>query len=161
MITPNVCNWGCCFNQKCSKTYIIHVVVFTKRNDLALVPGHLNQWFWHDFDSKFILFEGFRGSKMQKISPRTMGTIYTKEGWSIRYNVFWAFQVCSKTFYDFKMIFLQKNFFEVFEVEGWGRGQDLRSNLTLQPKMGYRWNRLDLRNSKILTEKSGTGSVRF
>ena len=91
----------------------------------------------------------------------TMGTIYTKEGGSIRYNGIWAFKVCSKTFYDFKMIFLQKKFFEVFEVEGRGRGRDSRSKLTVQHKMGYRWNRLDLRNSKMLTEKSGTGSVRF
>ena len=36
-----------------------------------------------------------------------------------------------------------------------------RSILTLQPQMGYRWNRLDPRNSKMSTEKSGTGSVRF
>ena len=52
-----------------------------------------------------------------------------------------------------------KWFFEVFEVEG--RGRDSRSKLTVQHKMGYRWNRLDLRNSKMSTEKSGTGSVRF
>ena len=38
---------------------------------------------------------------------------------------------------------------------------DQGSILTLQPQMGYRWNRLDPRNSKMLTEKSGTGSVRF
>ena len=55
--------------------------------------------------------------------------------------------------------FITKNFFEVFEVEG--RGRDSRSKLTVQHKMGYRWNRLDLSNSKMSTEKSGTGSVRF
>ena len=55
----------------------------------------------------------------------------------------------------------QKNFFEVFEVEGRGRGRDSRSKLTVQHKIGYRWNRLDLRNSKMSTEKSGTVSVRF
>ena len=26
------------------------IVVFTKRNYLELVAGHLNQWFWGDFD---------------------------------------------------------------------------------------------------------------
>jgi len=36
-----------------------------------------------------------------------------------------------------------------------------RSILTLQSQMGYRWNRLDPRNSKMLTDKSVTGSVRF
>ena len=82
-----------------------------------------------------------------------MGTIYTKQGWSIRYNVLWAFQVCSKTFYDFEMIFLQKNFFEVFEVESRGRGRDSRSKLTVPHKMGYRWNRLDLRKFKNVDRK--------
>ena len=56
---------------------------------------------------------------------------------------------------------LQKKFFEVFEVEGRGRGRDSRSKLTVPHKMGYRWNRLDLRNSKMSTEKSGTVSVLF
>ena len=58
-----------------------------------------------------------------------MGTIYTKEGWSIRYNGFWAFQVCSKTFYDFKMIFLQKKIF-------WGfRGRRPRSRSRFEVKI--------------------------
>ena len=29
------------------------IIVVTKRNKLTLVPGHVNQWFWRDFDSKF------------------------------------------------------------------------------------------------------------
>ena len=32
------------------------IAIFTKRNYLALVPGHLNQWFWRDFDSKCGVF---------------------------------------------------------------------------------------------------------
>ena len=32
------------------------IVVFTKINDLTLVPDHLNQGFWRDFDSKFGVF---------------------------------------------------------------------------------------------------------
>ena len=32
------------------------IIVFTKRNELALVPGNLNQWLWRDFDSKFGVF---------------------------------------------------------------------------------------------------------
>ena len=38
-------------------------VVFTEINYLTLVSGHLNQWFWRDFDSKFGVFwaiSGFR-----------------------------------------------------------------------------------------------------
>ena len=37
---------------------VSQTVVFTKRNELALVPHHLNQWFWCDFDSKFVVFWG-------------------------------------------------------------------------------------------------------
>ena len=37
------------------------IVVFTKINDLALVPGHLIQWFWRDFDSKFEVFWAVSG----------------------------------------------------------------------------------------------------
>jgi len=47
------------------------IVVFTERNDFALVPGLWNQWFWCDFDSKFGVFWAdsggldFRWLKMQ------------------------------------------------------------------------------------------------
>ena len=37
------------------------IVVFTKGNDLALVPGHLNQLFLSSFDSKFGVFWAVSG----------------------------------------------------------------------------------------------------
>ena len=37
------------------------IAVFAKRNNLALVPGHLNQWFRRDFDSKFEVFWAVSG----------------------------------------------------------------------------------------------------
>ena len=37
------------------------IVVFIIRNDLALVPDHLKQWFWRDFDSKFGVFWAVSG----------------------------------------------------------------------------------------------------
>ena len=49
------------------------IVVFITRNDVALVPGHLNQWFWRDFDSKFGVFWAvswvFQSGQNGKISP--------------------------------------------------------------------------------------------
>ena len=35
---------------------VIPIAVFTKRNDVALVPGHLNYWFWLDFDKIWGIF---------------------------------------------------------------------------------------------------------
>ena len=37
------------------------IIVFSKINELALVPGHLKQWFWCDFDSKFGVFRAVSG----------------------------------------------------------------------------------------------------
>jgi len=37
------------------------VAVIIKRNNLALVPGHLNQWFWLDIDSNFGVFWAVSG----------------------------------------------------------------------------------------------------
>ena len=79
--------------------------------------------------------------------------------------VFGHFKYAARHFMTSKMTFLQKKIFEVFEVEGRGRGRgrgrDSRSKLTVPHKMEYRWNRLDLRNSKMSTGIYGTGSVRF
>ena len=42
-------------------TKVSQIADFTKINDLALVPGHFNQWFWRDFDSKFGVFWAVSG----------------------------------------------------------------------------------------------------
>ena len=39
------------------------IVVFINRNDLALVSGHLNQWFWSDFSPNFSVLLAVRGKK--------------------------------------------------------------------------------------------------
>ena len=63
------------------------VAVFIKRNYLALVPGHLNQWFWRDFVSKFggVLgcFRGLEGPKCKNKAtfvPWTEKVFYNKSG---------------------------------------------------------------------------------
>ena len=49
------------------------IVVFNEINDLPLVPGHLNQWFWCNFDPKFGVFGAvsgvWPGSGQSKKSP--------------------------------------------------------------------------------------------
>ena len=42
-------------------TKVSPIVVFPKRNDLVLVPGHWNQWFLSSFDSKFAMFLAVSG----------------------------------------------------------------------------------------------------
>ena len=42
-------------------TKVIPIVVFHKRNDLALEPGHWNQWFLSSFDSKSAMFWAVSG----------------------------------------------------------------------------------------------------
>lgn len=70
------------FFQKVSPT-----VVFTKIDDLALVPGPLNQWFLSSFDSKFQclgLFQGVLASKCKNqvtFLPRTQNVFFSNSGY--------------------------------------------------------------------------------
>jgi len=59
----------------------------TKRNDLELVTGLLNQWFWCDFifDSKFEVFwavlgvlEGSKCKNKATFVPRTIDSLFLK-----------------------------------------------------------------------------------
>jgi len=52
------------------------IKVFTERNNLALVPGHLNQWFGRDFDSKFGVLDCCRG--LEGISVKIMQLLLLK-----------------------------------------------------------------------------------
>ena len=48
-------------------TKVTQIVQFFKRNNLGLVPGHLNQWFWSDFAPKFSVVLAVRGTKMKPV----------------------------------------------------------------------------------------------
>ena len=69
---------------------------------------------------------------------------------------FGHFKYAARHFMTSKWFFCKKKFWGFR-----GRRPRSRSKLTVQHQMGYRWNRLDLRNSKMSTENSETVSVRF
>ena len=48
-------------------TKVTQIVQFFKRNDLGLVLGHLNQWFWSEFAPKFSVVLDVRGTKMKRV----------------------------------------------------------------------------------------------
>jgi len=67
----NLVTWG----WSSDKIFFVPKIIqfFTKINDIALVPGHLNQWFWHRFWLKIgaVLgcFMGFWRAKNAQIRP--------------------------------------------------------------------------------------------
>ena len=57
------------------------IVVFNEIYDLPLVPGHLNQWFWCNFDPKFGVFGAvsgvWPGSGQSKKSPLLLKKLFS------------------------------------------------------------------------------------
>ena len=93
-----------------------------------------------------------------------MGSLCTREGWLIREHVFWGLKAFNIAIYDSKSIFCQNKFLKIFEffLSNLGMVMDeWRIKSTQQHQMGYRWNRLNPKNSKMLTEIFWTVSVLF
>ena len=93
-----------------------------------------------------------------------MGCLCTREGWLKREHFLLAFKAFHIAIYGSKLIFCQKNFLKIFEffLSNLGMVKDeWRIKSTQQHQMGYRWNRLDPKNSKMLTKKFWTVSVLF
>ena len=103
-----------------------------------------------------------------KTNMLTEGTQWETYVVSTQYKLgnmfFLAFKAFSRAIYGFKLIFRQKNFFENFWnflSNFWRVRDEHMVKSTQKPQMGYRWNSLDPKTSKMTTKKFWPVSVLF